>query len=339
MSAESLDYGRMAFKKETLLRSFSSVVSKLSQLDLPATVIEIRVFGGILRDKPRLHDIDAICLYFQTKRQQERWTKFRKNFSSIDLEKESRRPINELMGLLSPFYDQGVRFDKAVISEELSKALSEKGVEPQWAACFSWTDILNNSNGFFPNVNRVMWGMLLRGTKGLSFMFAQRDDFLQGKWNYSRMNTVLAWRPDKPDIAGNLLEQTLEDKADLIVKELDKFLNVILELKQEYQELGNSLSNAPVKLTFEDLEKKHAEILRMDEDSYAELLVKCEKARNEMRRLTEEIAMLKTLKWIISVYDENLTGAQVACFALERQTKYEVKEARAREILETLGLP
>jgi hypothetical protein len=120
---------------------------------------------------------------------------------------------------------------------------------------------------------------------------------------------------------------------------LDKFINLIRELKQEYQEVRDSLPKAPVKLSFEALEKKHTEILRTKGESYAELLVKCEKARNEMRRLTEEIAMLKTLRWVLSVPGEDSTGAQLAWLALDRQPKYEVKEARAREILEILGLP
>jgi len=37
--------------------------------------------------------------------------------------------------------------------------------------------------------------------------------------------------------------------------------------------------------------------------------------------------------------DEDSTGAELARFTLERQPKYEVKEVRAREILQTLGLP
>jgi len=38
---------------------------------------------------------------------------------------------------------------QAVKFKKLTDALGAREVEPQWAGCFSWTDILNNPYGFF----------------------------------------------------------------------------------------------------------------------------------------------------------------------------------------------
>ena len=93
---------RATFKRETLFKNISLVVAKLTQLDLPATITAIYGFGGVLRDKERLHDVDAICLYSQTPGQQQRWEKFRENFSSVGFHDSKRRPIHELRDLLEP---------------------------------------------------------------------------------------------------------------------------------------------------------------------------------------------------------------------------------------------
>jgi len=57
---------RALFKRETLVKKLSAVVARLPLLDLPAKIRAIYAFGGILRDKKHLHDIDVICLYSQT---------------------------------------------------------------------------------------------------------------------------------------------------------------------------------------------------------------------------------------------------------------------------------
>lgn len=339
---------RVAFKRETLLKSVSLVVAKLAQLDLPATITAIYALGGVLRDKERLHDVDAICLYSQTPEQQEWWERFRENFSSVSLHDRKRRPIQELWDLLKPLYEQQVPFARAIKNEEFSEALASRGVEPQWAACFSWTDILHNPLGFFfPYIERVLQRMLLGGTKGLSFIFMPHEEFIQGKSYFSKLNSVLAWSPEKPDIVANLLGRTLEQKIKLVIRELDMFLTLICELKAQYEEAKVSLRQAPIKLNFEALERCYTEISYTAQESYPELLAECEQARSEMRRFNEEIEVLKTIKSALPNITKpregpilaNPTEEQVAWFTLEWQPKYEVKEKRIREILRTLALP
>ena len=341
------DTQRAVFRRETLLKKLSAVVAKLPQLNLPATIKAIYAFGGVLREKERLHDIDIICLYVQTPEHSQRWNQFWENFSTHGFHSE-RSPIHELRGLLEPYYERGVPLDRAVKSPELSEALAAKGVEPQWAGCFSWTDIMNNPIGFFfPSIEKVLKKLLLKGVKGLSFVFLPYDQFMQGKSGYSHLNTVLVWSPESPDIKANLFGRTAEEKREFALQELRKFLNIISESKIKFRELKTELIKGPVKLNFDALENSHMEICDDAGFSYDELLNRCEQARNEMRRYDEEVELLGTIKAAVSRLAEdkdeqkleNPMEEQIAWLTLLWQPKYKVREKRIRELLHILGLP
>ena len=339
---------RSVIRREILLKKLSTVVTKLSQLDLPATIRAIYTFGGVLREKEYLHDIDVICLYSQTPEQNQRWESFRENFSTYGFHGSQRRPIHELWGLLKPYYRRRLAFARALEHKELSQALAARGIEPQWAACFSWTEIVNNPHGFFiPFIENVLHGLVLKGVRGLSVAFVRYDEFMQGKSGYSHLNAVLTWGPEKPDITSNLFGRTPVERKQFILKELGKFAKAISELKGRHTELKSELVQGPVKLNFKPLEQHHTEIHYSTEWSYSELLTKCEQARNEMRRYEEEFAVLSTIKSAISELAErkerpklgNPVEEQVAWLTLLRQPKYLVRERRIRELLRILGLP
>lgn len=232
--------------------------------------------------------------------------------------------------------------------KKLSEALAARGVEPRWTGCFSWIEVLHNPIGFFyPDLERVLHGLLFNRVKGLSAIFVQQDEFMQGKSGYSRLNSVLAWSLEKPDIESNLFVRTDSERTDLLSKELGKFLSVISELRCEYGGVKSRLSQATnkVKLDYNALEKSHCVIAFPDQMSYRQLLGSCEKARDEIRRFQEEIAVLRTVDRIIPTgiapeyHLENPVEEVVAYLTLVSQPKYEVKEKRIREILRILGLP
>lgn len=237
---------------------------------------------------------------------------------------------------------------KAVEHKELSQALVAKGVVPHWAGSFSWTEVLHNPHGiFFPYIEKVLQRLLVKGARGLSFIFVEYDQFMQGKSGYSHFNTILAWNPEQPDISSNLLGRTAKEKKQLIIKELRMFLDQISQLKTEYVENKTELIPAPIELNFEALECSHKDISYHPREPYAKLLLKSEQARNEMRRYQEEIAVLTTLKLALSRLKgeageaqlDNPIEEQVAWFTLSLQPKYLVKERRTRQILQILGLP
>ena len=338
---------RTTFKRETLLKQLSIVAAKLPFLDLPATIKAIYAFGGLLREKKRLHDIDIICLYSQTEEQSRRWRQFQENFCTVNLH-NNRRPIHELWPLFKTYYRNRLPLAQAIESNELSEALAAKGVEPKWVGCFSWTDIVNNPTGlFFPHIEKVLHKLLLSGVKGLSFIFLEYDQFIQGKSGYSQMNTVLAWSLENPDIKENLSDRTSEEKRQYARQELGKLLKIISEFRNRYIELKTELNKRILKLNFDALESSHREICGDAEATYSELLTKCEQARNEMRKYEEEITVLDTIKAVLVrlMEDkewpnlENPIEELVAWLTLLWQPKYKVKEKRTRELLRVLGLP
>ncbi len=338
---------RFAFKKETLLKNLSSVVARIPKLDLPASIEAIYVFGGMLREKDKLHDIDAVFLYSQNKEQSLKWKSFRNNFNNLVQEKQSKSPIDRVWTYLKPYYLKKVPLSRAVKTEKLSKILSNHGIEPAWAGCFSWMDIVNNPHGVFtPFIDVVLQKSILSGTRGLSAIFITNDDFTQERSGYS-LNTALAWSPGKPDIEANLFGRTSAEKKMLILKELELFSNVLSDQGTRYLQSKKKLAQAPFKLNFDNLEKEHAEIVYNDQDTYAVLLEKCERAREQMRRYEEELSLLNTIESVLERW-ENRESAPIPEYSIEEQIgylallwqpKYKVDEQRIRELLRMLGLP
>ena len=338
---------RTLFKRETLVKKLTNVVERIPLADLPATIRAIYAFGGILRDKERLHDIDLFCLFSQNQEQRQRWDKFRERFNNLS-HGGQKSSIGELWHFLEPYYDKEVSLADAVQSKELYEALVARGIEPKWVGCFSWTDILNNSMGFFyPFIENVLKGLLTKNVRNMTFIFTTYDDFIEGKYGYSRFNCVLAWSPEKPDIAVNLFSRTSKEKKKFILAELQKFTEIIAESIAKYSESKNELVQMPLKLNFEALEERHVEIIYSPKETYEELVAKCEMARNEMRQYDEENAVLNTLQSALmmlrkpgemSNIEDSIEG-QVTRLTLEWQPKRVVKEKRIREILKTLGLP
>jgi hypothetical protein len=342
---ESTSNHRAVFRRETLLKKLSIVVAQLPQLDLPATIEAIYAFGGILREKERLHDVDVICLFSQTWEQSQRWTRFRDNFNDIKQGFESS-PVRKLWPLLGPYYEKRIPLAQAVKDNQLSRALVDQGVEPAWAGCFSWTEVLHNPLGvFYPSSETVLRKLTFKASKGLSVIFVRGSEFDSGKSHYSHLNTVLAWSPEKPDINANLLEHTQEERQQLLLQELGKFCDILCETKGRYAEIKSELEREPVKLNFEALERCHAEIHWSEHWSYNDLLAECERARTEMRSYDEQVAILSTIKSVILRLKEreplleNPVEEQVAWFTLLWQPKYLVKERRIRELLRILELP
>lgn len=57
---------RMEFYRDTLIRNVEIALRNAQKEDLSATIKEVCAFGGVLRDKEKLHDFDSVFLYEQT---------------------------------------------------------------------------------------------------------------------------------------------------------------------------------------------------------------------------------------------------------------------------------
>ena len=219
-----------SFKRDTLIRNLKGAVGRIPSLDLPANVVAIYAFGGILREKELLHDFDMVILYRMTGEQKERWETFRGNFSTISLDNgESHRgPIYDLLSEFKPYLDDDIPLRDAVKVKKLSEMLRRHKINPQWASCFSWTEVLNNPlvGIFVPEIKVVIQRILLgRGFRGLQALVEEHDEFMAGKGRLAPKNYELAWSVAKPDIEGNLGNRNIEKKTEYIIKELDFFMN------------------------------------------------------------------------------------------------------------------
>lgn len=296
---------RIEFYRDTLIRNIERALRNVHGQDLPATIKEVYAFGGILRDKERLHDFDAVFLYDQTSQQKEKWDTFHRNFSTVF---EDRREMSrqQLHDLLEPYYRQGIPLNKAVMIDSVSKALKDRGIEPEWAACFSWTDIFFPPIGVFvPDLGKVLRRFLLKGIRGIQAWFEDFENFKKGHRMLLAENFQLAWSPEMPDVKKNLNLPSEEKKA-FIIRELKLFQKQLPSLKDQMQKLQadlNSISSpAGLDLNFGKMNSKHLDISFDENEQISSLLDKCERARKELRRYHEEIAVVSTLKYSVEEF-------------------------------------
>jgi len=343
------------FRKRTLINNLKKIVENISNLDLPAKIVSIYAFGSILREKKEPHDIDLVILYTMTSEQVERWERFTKNFSTYGMD-EKRYPIQELEKYLMPYNRRAIPLGEAVKDEELANILRQRGVEPVWAGCFSWTDVLYNPYGnFIPSIETVMRRMLFRRKiKGFQTKFSGYQFYVNGHIPFlSAKNYQLAWSIEKPDVERNLLRRSIHEKMVHIAKELDHFINdEIPRLKKAFLDAKESVVKAGLntnfKLDVEALARQHTEIQRTENESYKELAEKCEKGRAEMNKYREETDVLKEIANILESWERIMNWVHTERYSaeeyvsqrvIENSAKMNVSETRVREILHTLGLP
>ena len=337
------DNKKYLFKRETLIRNLKKLVKRVPKLDLPVTIVAIYAFGGILREKEHLHDLDLLILYKMTRKQKLIWEKFRSSFQPQEL-----RPHFDI------YMKRGIPLRQAVKDKSLANVLRRKGINPKWAGCFSWTEIYRPSTGIFiPSPEIVARRMLLKGIKGLQVLLFRYEDFIKNKLPITAKNYVLAWDPEKPDIEKNLFNRTLQEKIELIGSELDHFLNEELpKYKKEYEEAKERVihenSKIRMKINLKSLDEQHIDIKRTGDESFEELCDKCEQARIEMRKYREETIVLKQLAQSISFwnkvkneqyYREHSPEEYVTLWVIQGIKKVDLKEKRVREILKILQLP
>ena len=129
-------------KRNTLVRNIQKAIIRSQEKFIPATIKEVYAFGGILRDKERAHDFDAVFVYEQTDEQNASWEWFRRCFGDLHNEIGNKLGTKEirdyLHSVLRPYHEQGLTLRQTVNNEAVIEAFKQKGVEPSWAGCFSW---------------------------------------------------------------------------------------------------------------------------------------------------------------------------------------------------------
>jgi hypothetical protein len=351
-------------KRTTLLRNLKSIIERIPDLDLPADIATVYAFGGMLREKSRLHDFDLLFLYSMTQDQVLRWDRFRDNFSTHGLGPNyAKFPISELGDMFMPFQKRGISLHNAVQDEKVASLLVQKGVPPSWAGCFSWTEIFTGYHGdgvFYPDLDRVIRRILIgKQFKGLQVQIQSRVDFEKEHVYLVAKNYVLAWSPEKPDIKENVEGRSQQDRINYITKELDFFINEqIPQLRNgsnhrtSYLEAKEAVAKGStetgIRIGLEALDRQHTNVERTGTESYEELLQKCEMARNEMRNYHREIIVLHQIafalqNWVRTRKEGYLQRKrpkdQIAQWVIGGVEKAAVKENDIRQILRTLSLP
>ena len=308
---------RGLLKRTTLLRNLRVIIERMPKLDLPAKIVAVYAFGGILREKRKLHDCDLVFLYTITKDQMLRWERFRDNFSTHRLESnEWRLPLADLETTFAPFMKQGISLEKAVSDEKVAAVLKQKGVPPSWAGCFSWTELFEGRHGdglFYPELDRIIRRMLIgRRVKGLQAQIQSYDDFINRRTWLVAKNYVLAWSPENPNVEENIEDRSPQERIDTIIKEVDFFIDEqIPQLRDGSDHLGGYLkakmevsrssAEAGMNINLDALDRQHPKIRRIGNESYEELLQKCEMARNEMRNYRKETIVLNQIAFALQI--------------------------------------
>ena len=348
-------------RRTTLIANLKAAITAIPVSYLPANIAAVHAFGGILREKRKLHDFDLVFLYDMTKEQVRRWDRFRDNFSTYGLEpNKAKHPIAELERVFTPFMKKGIPLRDAVKDQKVATLLAQKGVPSLWAGCFSWTEIYRGYHGdglFYPDVSRVIRRLLIgRRVRGLQVQIQDYNAFMKGRRWLVAKNYVLAWSPEKPNVEMNIEGRSKEDRINTIIKELDFFLNeqipqhrngsdLIGGYVRAREDVSKKAAELGVKIDLDALDKQHAEIRRSGNESYEELLEKCELARNEMRKYTNETIVLKeigsALRLPLNADSHQRLSAEdhIAIWAIEGSIRNGVKENITREILRVLKLP
>ncbi|MGD0645519.1 MAG: hypothetical protein ABSA75_11500 [Candidatus Bathyarchaeia archaeon] len=351
-------------RRATLLRNLERLIENIPTLDLPVKVGAIYAFGGILREKDRLHDCDILVLYSMTQEQTLRWDKFRANFSTYGLGSDhNRHPIYELRKIFEPFIEREISLHKAVSDDNFSALLKRKGIPPVWAGCFSWTELLRGPHGdgiFHPSLERVILRLLLgQKMKGLQVLLENYSDYENGHSGLAAKNFVLAWSPDRPNVKENIKGRSPEARKETILKELDHFVNEEIPSRRNGTELHSGYLKAKaeaikhcaevnLRIDLRCLDNQHLEIKWRETDSIAELSQKCEIARIELRKYDWETRVLEEIPGILELWkqlrqESSYKEASIEEFAtqciFERIRKKEVKEDDLRSVLKLLKLP
>jgi len=353
---------RRELKRSTLTRNIKRAIARAQSENLPATLKEVYAFGGILRDKKRAHDFDAIFFYDQTPEQKAKWARFCCCFGQICTKDEKvllqkagvdpKELHEQIYAILHQYYSQSQRVslkEMATLDSVVAK-LKSMGIEPSWVRCFSWTEVFFNRFGLFhPNIEKVLRSILCRGMHGMQIHFEKYDPSKKGL-TWPTKNYQIAWTLEKPDIEKNL-EMHPEEKIVYLTNELKHFIEQLAQLKEDFSEIRDELSlsaqSLGIVLNLKGLTLKHIEVSHRENESYDELKVKCEKARQEMRAYNDETLVLRYLLSSMKNLQEKLNAPYfskhtpqdwITCWTILR-TRSDVKEKRIREILKDLGLP
>jgi len=229
-------------KRKTLLRSLEIIVERINKEDLPVQIKEIYVFGSFIRGKEKPHDLDIVMISDWDQAKRNRWEEFIENFMRFVREHQ----IGFVGGKLEQYRE--IRFEK-LATKELEEELKTYGVEPSWASCYSWTELINSTWKTLSS-QKILRKKLLHGIKGVQVVMRPKlpkhDLFLSAK------NFRLAWSIDKPNIRENLA-MTKDEELEFLKRECEHLREQVRLHWEENRVLEELSSNTNRDVTKEEL--------------------------------------------------------------------------------------
>jgi hypothetical protein len=332
-------------KKQTLIRNLQRAVDNLPNLQLPASIEAVYAFGSILREKKNPGDIDLIILYTQTNQQLDEWNNFVKNFSRKDYYGQTS-PIQEIEKDLAEF--QEFPLHEAVRNPTLSSILRKHNIDPFWAGCFSWNEVLGPyPEDFSPKLSQVLkrtiFGRRAKGFHDIDFMGKLTID-TQPLEPYQQ-NNCLVWSKEKPDILSNINGRTMPEKVSLLYSVLDQLLKHDLPLREsEFLEAKKAAMEVIAKLgattNIDALENKHLRIEHTGLEDLKDVTEKVEQARTELKKYDAEIVILRVISGFCDFTEDGYSKEQLLSQdVIHRSLTRNLSEGEVRKILRAIGLP
>jgi hypothetical protein len=237
-----LDFRVEDMKRETLLRNLGIIVERINAEDLPVQVKEIYVFGSFIRGKEKPHDLDIVIISDWDQAKKKRWEEFRENFMRFIREHQ----IGFVGGKLEQY--RRTAFEK-LATGELEEKLKAYGVDPSWASCYSWTELVNSTWKAL-SCRKILRKKLLKGIKGVQVIMrpelSKHDFFLRAK------NFRLAWSIEKPNIKENL-KMTKDEEIEFLRRECEHLREEARSYREEKRVLEELYYNANKDIAKEEL--------------------------------------------------------------------------------------
>lgn len=327
------------------------------QNDLPATILEARGFGSVLRGKPNPHDLDIVFLYEMTESQRADWAWFSAVFGSVHaigklgetLQKRAQTGHKLLRETLTRYLNED-SLPEALKHAEVKQIAKRLQLNLLWASCYNRTVYLygEHGNGFFiPRVEQVLKKIVAEpfARRGIQVHFVDKESIDASTNRVPDLGLVKSfrkiWDPNIAvvDIPGRFQMTETEFRSHLYA-ELDHFheqqVETSYELRKSIDELQQMTMRKDIRLEMDkllpDFTRRITEKL-----STRELQHHCEEARESLRSMEK---LLVFLPFVSDALDfEDVKDSVTLADQILRFPKEGLTAAEIRTFMNTMGLP
>jgi hypothetical protein len=327
-----------------------------NQSVLPATIVEARGFGSLLRESPNPHDLDIVFLYRMTEKQKQDWEWFASILGSVNFLRndDSRQQVaiaNRLLRKTLDKYLDMCSLPEALAQSEVKLVAKKIHLNLKWASCFSRTLYVRGEHGdgfFVPRVEEVLHKLAVSGLarRGLQVHFKDSAGIDPTTNRISGLGLVKNFRKIwDPGISvseiPNRFEMTEDELRIHLHAEFDhfsaQFSTDLSELKIRADEIQQESNKKGLKL---DLSKTlpQFDIDILGNEPVAELQEKCEEAREKLRLASRLETFFGFLRGGLD-FETTVGPISMSHHILQTASRKHLPEDETRGFMRELGLP